>query len=98
MIRKKEITSKAAKKIIEEMPLNKKGPREIATEMGLIGIIDESEVIRAVEQAIRENPGAVEDYHAGKEAAINFLVGQVMRMTRGKAEPERTVELIKERI
>ncbi len=98
MIRKKEITSKAAKKIIEKMPLNTKGPRDIATEMGLIGIIDESEVIKAVEQAIRENPGAVEDYHAGKEAAINFLVGQVMRMTRGKAEPERTVELIKERI
>lgn len=98
MIQKKEVTTKAAKKIIEEMPFNTRSPREIATEMGLIGIIDESQVIEAVEQAIRENPQAVQDYHDGKEAAINFLVGQVMRITRGKAEPERTVELIKERI
>ncbi|ADL59238.1 Asp-tRNA(Asn)/Glu-tRNA(Gln) amidotransferase subunit GatB [Methanothermobacter marburgensis] len=98
MIQKKEVTTKAAKKIIEEMPFNTRSPREIAAEMGLIGIIDESQVIEAVEQAIRENPQAVQDYHDGKEAAINFLVGQVMRITRGKAEPERTVELIKERI
>jgi len=98
MIQKKEVTTKAAKKIIEEMPFNTRNPRQIAAEMGLIGIIDESQVIEAVEQAIRENPQAVQDYHDGKEAAINFLVGQVMRITRGKAEPERTVELIKERI
>ncbi|MDI9618583.1 Asp-tRNA(Asn)/Glu-tRNA(Gln) amidotransferase subunit GatB [Methanothermobacter sp.] len=98
MIQNREVTTKAAKKIIEEMPFNKRSPREIATEMGLIGIIDESRVIEAVEQAIRENPQAVQDYHDGKKAAINFLVGQVMRITRGKAEPERTVELIKERI
>ncbi len=98
MMKNKEITSKAGKKIMEEMPVSDRSPREIAEDLGLIGIVDESEVVSAVEQAIKENPQAVKDYHDGKEAAINFLVGQVMRITRGKAEPERTVELIKERI
>ncbi len=98
MIEDKEITVKAGQRIIEEMPHTKKYPRQIAEELGLIGIIDESDIIKAVEKAIEENPQAVKDYYAGKKAAINFLVGQVMQLTRGKADPLRTVKLIKERI
>jgi len=98
MIKNKEITVKAGQRIIEKMPHTRKTPREIAEELGLIGIIDETNIIKAIEKAIEENPQAVKDYHDGKEAAINFLVGQVMRLTRGKADPAKTLELIKERI
>lgn len=56
MMKNKEITSKAGKKIMEEMPVSDRSPREIAEDLGLIGIVDESEVVSAVEQAIKENP------------------------------------------
>jgi aspartyl-tRNA(Asn)/glutamyl-tRNA(Gln) amidotransferase subunit B len=98
MIQNKEITAKAAKKIIEAMPISDKTPKAIAEELGLTGIVDESEVIAAVEKAIAENPEAIKDYNEGKSNALNYLVGQVMRFTRGKAEPARTVELLKERL
>ncbi|MCK9151412.1 Asp-tRNA(Asn)/Glu-tRNA(Gln) amidotransferase subunit GatB [Methanobacterium alcaliphilum] len=96
MLQKKEITTKAGQRIIEQMPNNTKSPREIAEEMGLIGIVNEDDVIKAAKQAIEENPEAVSDYHQGKKAALNFLVGQVMRITRGKSEPGHTVKLLKE--
>ena len=67
-------------------------------EMGLLGVVKEDEVLAAVKQAIDENPKAVEDYLAGQKASLNFLVGQVMRITRGKADPGETVKLLKENI
>ncbi len=94
MIQNKEITTKAGKRIIEQLPHNSEIPRSIAEKMGLIGIIKEDEIINAAQQAIKENPEAVEDYNQGKKAAMNFLVGQVMRITRGKAEPEHTVKIL----
>jgi aspartyl-tRNA(Asn)/glutamyl-tRNA(Gln) amidotransferase subunit B len=48
---------------------------------------DDSTIMTAIEEAIRENPRALEDYRAGKAGALNFLVGQVMKKTRGKADP-----------
>jgi aspartyl-tRNA(Asn)/glutamyl-tRNA(Gln) amidotransferase subunit B len=96
MVKQKEITIKAGQRIIEKMPLTLKSPKEIATKMGLVGIVNEDEIIQAAQQAIDENPEAVSDYHEGKAAALNFLVGQVMRLTRGKSEPGRTVEILKE--
>jgi len=98
MIENKEITAKAAHKIIEQMPNNDKSPKAIAEEMGLLGVVKDDEVLAAVKQAIDENPKAVDDYHAGQKASLNFLVGQVMRLTRGKADPGETVKLLKENI
>lgn len=96
MVRSKEITAKASKKIVEQMPLNTKSPKEIAEEMGLIGIVSEDKVREAAEKAVQENPEAVQDYHDGKKAAINFLLGQVMKHTRGKANPKEAVKFIEE--
>jgi aspartyl-tRNA(Asn)/glutamyl-tRNA(Gln) amidotransferase subunit B len=48
---------------------------------------DDSTIMTAIEEAITENPRALEDYRAGKAGALNFLVGQVMKKTRGKADP-----------
>ena len=66
--------------------------------MGLLGVVNEDEVMAAVKQAIEENPKAVDDYLAGQKASLNFLVGQVMRITRGKADPGETVKLLRENI
>lgn len=94
----KEITNKAGQRIIEQMPNNSKSPKEIADEMGLIGVVEKNEVLEAVKTAVNENPKAVQDYLDGQEASINFLVGQVMRITRGKADPNETVNLLKQEI
>lgn len=96
MIKDKKITPKAAKKIIEKMPENKDSPLKIAENMGLIGVSDEESVLKAVKQVINENPQAVTDYHEGKKGAMNFLIGQVMRLTRGKADPGETSKFLKE--
>jgi len=95
LLKDKEITTKAGQRIIEKMPNNKKSPREIAENLGLIGVVKEYEVINAAKKAINENPAAVDDYKAGKGASLNFLVGQVMKLTRGKADPGETVKILK---
>ena len=69
---------------------------EIAEELGLLGVVKDDEVLAAVKQAIDENPKAVQDYLDGQKASLNFLVGQVMRLTRGKADPGETVKLLRE--
>ncbi|WP_424354272.1 Asp-tRNA(Asn)/Glu-tRNA(Gln) amidotransferase subunit GatB [Methanobacterium sp. MBAC-LM] len=96
LIQNKKVTPKAAKKIIEKMPKNKDSPAKIAEELGLIGVSDEESVLKAVKQAIDENPQAVSDYHEGKKGAMNFLIGQVMRLTRGKADPGETAKFLTE--
>ena len=96
LIQDKKVTPKAAKKIIEKMPKNSNSPAKIAEELGLIGVSDKESVLKAVKQAIDENPQAVSDYHEGKKGAMNFLIGQVMRLTRGKADPGETAKFLSE--
>lgn len=96
LIQDKKVTPKAAKKIIEKMPKNPNSPAKIAEELGLIGVTDKESVLKAVKQAIDENPQAVSDYHEGKKGAMNFLIGQVMRLTRGKADPGETAKFLTE--
>ena len=90
MLQDKMITTKAGKRIMEKFPKNTKMPSQIAEEMGLVGLMEEDIVLKAVKQVIKENPDAVSDYNEGKKNAINFLMGQVMRITNGKADPGET--------
>ena len=90
------ITAKAGQRIVEKMPNNKHTPKQIAEELGLIGVVKDDEVQAAARQAIDENPKAVEDYHNGQKASLNFLMGQVMRLTKGKADPGETVKILRE--
>lgn len=83
LLQDKKITTKAGQRIVEKLPNNPKRPTLIAEEMGLIGVVEEDVVQKAVKQSIEENPEAVSDYYQGKKKALNFLMGQVMRITRG---------------
>ena len=67
-------------------------------EHGLEQVSDEGVVAAAVEQAFRDNPQSVEDYRAGKEKAMGFLVGQVMRLLCGKADPKVVNRLVREKL
>lgn len=91
------ITEKAAVAIVRTV-LDRGGtPCEIINEQAL-HVVPTETVNEAVTQTIDENPQAVEDYHNGKKGAINFLVGQVMKKTRGRADPNLTNRLLRERL
>jgi aspartyl-tRNA(Asn)/glutamyl-tRNA(Gln) amidotransferase subunit B len=98
MLQDKKITTKAGQRIIEELPQNTNRPIQIAEEMGLIGVVKEDVVLQAVKQTIQEHPEAVSDYYQGKKQALNFLMGQVMRITRGKADPGETCKLLEKEL
>ena len=98
LIESKQVTPEAAHKLIEQMPGNDKTPTEIGNEMDIIGVVEDDAIVNAINQAIDENPNAVEDYKNGKDNAVNFLVGQVMRLTRGKANAGETNKMIKEKL
>lgn len=96
LLNNEEITTKAGQRIIEKMPKNaKKSPKEIAEELGLLGVVEKDEILNAAKQVITENKAAFKEYKEGKGALLNFLVGQVMRLTRGKADPGETVKILK---
>jgi aspartyl-tRNA(Asn)/glutamyl-tRNA(Gln) amidotransferase subunit B len=98
MLQAKEITTKAGQRIVEKLPGNSEMPRKIAEDLGLLGVVEEDTVLKAVKQAVDENPAAVSDYREGKKNAVNFLIGQVMRLTRGKADPGETFKLIEKEL
>ncbi|MEN3190677.1 MAG: Asp-tRNA(Asn)/Glu-tRNA(Gln) amidotransferase subunit GatB, partial [Atribacterota bacterium] len=92
------ISGKMAKDIFETMFKTGKGARQIIKESGVTQITDENELIKIVDKIIKENPKSVEDFNQGKEKAINYLVGQVMRSTKGRAKPDFVFEAIKQRM
>ncbi len=88
------INQNIAKKVFKEMMQNGKMPSTIVKEQGLEVVSDAGEIEKFVEEAIAENPGPAEEYKTGKDKALNFLLGQVMRKSRGKANPQQVQELI----
>ncbi|MBN2028506.1 MAG: Asp-tRNA(Asn)/Glu-tRNA(Gln) amidotransferase subunit GatB [Actinobacteria bacterium] len=95
MIDRGVISGKIAKSVFEEMLASGKDAETIVRERGITQISDEEELVRHIEEAIRENPTSVEDYRKGKEKALGFLVGQVMRKTGGRANPQLVNELLR---
>ncbi|MGN7455539.1 Asp-tRNA(Asn)/Glu-tRNA(Gln) amidotransferase subunit GatB [Paenibacillus pasadenensis] len=87
LLEKGTISGKIAKTVFKEMLESGKRPQQIVEEQGLVQISDEGAIKAIVEKIVAANPQSVEDYRAGKEKAIGFLVGQVMKESRGKANP-----------
>ena len=83
-----------AKTVLEEAFATGEEPGKIVKAQGLSQISDSSVVDAAVSQALEDNPKAVADYLAGKETASKFLVGQVMKITRGQAKPDLVLDLV----
>ncbi|OEF97188.1 aspartyl/glutamyl-tRNA amidotransferase subunit B [Desulfuribacillus alkaliarsenatis] len=98
LIEKGTISTKIAKTVFQEMLTSNKDPQEIVKEKGLEQISDEGAILEIVKKAIADNPKSVEDYKAGKEQAVGFFVGQVMKATRGKANPQMVNKMIVEQL
>ncbi len=88
LIEKGTISSAIAKKVLEELFENPKEPSKIIEEKGWIQISDEGAIKEIVLKILEENPQSVQDYKGGKDKAIGFLVGQAMKQTKGKANPQ----------
>jgi len=92
------ISSKIAKTVFEAMFITGKDPETIVEEKGLKQISDQGQLEEIVLKVIEENPDAVEDIRGGKDQAIGYLVGQVMKETRGKANPGMVNKLLRSKI
>ena len=92
----KAINGKIAKEVFEVLFSEDIDPEKYVEEKGLKTVNDEGALRKTVEEVIKNNPQSVDDYHNGKEKAIGFLMGQVMRAMQGKADPGTVNQMLKE--
>ena len=96
LIEKGTISNTAGKKVIEIMFETEKAPDVIVKEEGLEQVNDEGALRKIVEEVLANNQKSVDDYRGGKTNALGFLVGQTMRLSKGKANPQTMNALLKE--
>ena len=96
--RRRDLNNATAKAVFEEMYRTGQDPDEIITAKGLTKVTDAGSLGPVVEQVVSANKAAVADYVAGKETALRFLMGQVMKASRGQADPEVTIKLLSDRL
>ena len=98
LIDKGTISGKIGKSVIEEMYATGKDAGLIIKDKGLAQISDEGALLGIIDQVIADNGQSVEDYRAGKKQALGFLVGQIMKATKGQANPGIVNQLLKEKL
>ncbi len=96
LIKDGKITSKTAKEVLAEMAKKGEDPSDIIEEKGLGQVSNELEIENVVRGMVEKNPKAVQDYKNGKIASLQFLAGQVMAATRGRAKPETVQKILKD--
>ena len=92
------ISGKIAKEVFEEMWNSEKSPDEIIQEKGLKQVTDSSEIEKIVNQVLEQNQSQLEHYKAGKDKLFGFFVGQVMKISKGKANPKQVNKILKEKL
>ena len=98
LVDKGTISGKIAKTVMEEMYQSGKDPQQIIEEKGLVQISNAAEIERIVNQILEENPKPVQQYRLGKTGNFGFFVGQVMKATGGRANPQTVNEVLKKRL
>ncbi len=96
LIEKGTISSKIAKKVFKELIENGGDPEQIVKDKGLVQISDEATLRKLVTEALDNNPQSIEDFKNGKDRAIGFLVGQIMKASKGQANPPMVNKLLLE--
>src|SRR5579871_132641 len=94
LIESGKISGKQGKEVLEKAFASGDTPAAVVEREGIAQMSDSGELERIVDEVIADNPKAVEDYHAGKTASVQFLVGQVMKRTRGRARPDMVSPLL----
>ena len=92
----KAINSQTAKDVFEKIFNENIDPEKYVEENGLKTVSDDGALREVIKKVIEENPQPVEDYHNGKKKAMGFLTGQVMKEMKGKADPAKANEILRE--
>ncbi len=98
LVEAKTISHSAAKEVFQELFESGGDPEALVKEKGLAQVSDTGMIDELAEQAIAANPKVAEDYRAGKEAALKFLMGQVMKLSRGAANPQLATEALRRKL
>ena len=98
LLQKGVISGRIAKELFDEVFQSGEMPSQIVQARGLVQISDEDALRAAARKVIAENPEVVEKYRAGKTSVLGFLVGQMMRETQGRANPQRAGEILREEL
>jgi aspartyl-tRNA(Asn)/glutamyl-tRNA(Gln) amidotransferase subunit B len=98
LIGSNKISSKIAKDVFPIMLEEDRDPNIIVKEKNLLQITDTSAIESAIDNVIKNNPAQVEEFKSGKEKVIGFLVGQAMKETKGKANPQMVNEILREKL
>ncbi|MBU6081420.1 Asp-tRNA(Asn)/Glu-tRNA(Gln) amidotransferase subunit GatB [Allobacillus halotolerans] len=98
LIEEGTLSSKLAKKVITELMKQGGDPEKIVKEKGLVQISDENQLREIITEILNENEQSIVDYKNGKDRALGFLVGQVMKKTKGQANPPMVNKILKEEI
>ena len=98
LITKGTISGKIAKDVFAEMMVSKKKPSDIVKEKGLEQVSDDKEILKLIEKVIADNQDKVKDYLSGKDKLFGFFVGQVMKISQGKANPGLVNKILKEKL
>ena len=97
-IEDKTISNNAAKKVFDEIWDQDKSVDDVIEQLGLKQISNENEVVDILNQVLQDNEAMVEEYKSGKDKAFNALIGQVMKASKGKANPGQVSQLLKEKL
>ena len=92
------ISGKIAKTVFADLFETRKSPGEIIREKGLVQISDNSAIEKFVVMAIEQNPLQVQQYKEGKTAVVQYFVGQIMKLSKGKANPQVVNKLLKDKL
>ena len=98
LVEAKTISSSTAQQVFAEMFENGKSPAAIVQEKGLAQVSDTGAIEKFCDEAIAANPGPANDFKSGKVAALNFLKGQVMKLSKGKANPALVGEILERKL
>jgi len=92
------ISIRTAKEILPDMLRTGASAEQLVAERGLAQISDTAAIGGVIDQIVAEHPGPASDFRGGKAQALTFLVGQVMKKTRGRANPEMVNKLLREKL
>ena len=98
IVKSGDINNNTGKKVLRDMFESGKKPAEIVKEKGLIQISDEGELETIIDDVLDKNEQSIEDFKNGKDRAVGFLVGQIMKATRGKANPQVVNKMLMEKL
>jgi aspartyl-tRNA(Asn)/glutamyl-tRNA(Gln) amidotransferase subunit B len=89
------VSLKAARDLFPDLYSTDRTPEQLVKEKGLVQVSDEGQLTTIIEEVLAAHSAQVEQYRGGKEAVLGFLVGQVMKASKGKANPGKVNELLK---